>query len=1255
MYPTLFLLVGILVSFVNSITVINVDYRTGVDNASCFTSSSIPCQTLMYTLLNGEYNNQSTTTIAISDGTYNLSELIELKNLDNFVLSGEGIDSTFIVCDNAVNGGGLQFTASELIVISNVTFNDCGQFIESSDTDATSATITFDDCKDVTMIGVRVSQSLYSAAKYNACQGTLIILDSYFTDNGLNNDRNELICINGGAVSITIANNNTVVIVIESSQFTGNSANSGGAIYIETAQTGSSNITITNSVFMDNIALPCETDTKYMIHNGGTGGAISLFDTPSYNNNITIIKSMFTNNTASSGAGVQYHIWSARSKVQQILPVLSLVQSTFDSNIGNTGCAIVITPINVNHDGFLYWVQFEGNIIIDNIIETETTHTGLGTVLVGNIMIMFTGINEFIGNEGSSLVLLSAILQFGKNSETSFVGNTGFNGGAIHVSGQSSLQVDSNNSLLFRDNLALNKGGAIYHYTQDTIWNIPRICFIIDDTNETSKFTFENNTVRKDINAIYSNDVSACKLNKSLNSLLFCQHNWFYGFSDCSKSVNSEPVDLIISNLTDITFQLFPGVRTILPVTVTNIFGTNVTEDIVLVADTDSLNVTINPATGLISNNRIELFGNVNTSGELYLQTNNRIGTNLSYNIQSCPPGFLQQLESDKCECVINGFVQGTIICNSEQLTSALVITNCISQFEQNDSKLVAGTCPFLMSTATSGQFLLPQDPSKVEELVCGQMNRHGVLCGKCKQGYSPAAYSYLYECVKCDNKLNSWMIYLVTQYLPIVLFFLIVTFLNLTIVSPASNVLLFFVQVTSLSNAYIYNSFVNRYALGETVGITVVNVYSTINGIWNLDFFRAFVPPICLFENQNAVIVVFLDYLAAFFPFILVIITYLLIVLYNKNVRLLVWLWKPFQYCLNKVHDKFQSRTSLVDVFVTFFFLSYAKIVATTFRFLQYVFVYDIHGNILEAVYFYDGSIKLFQGIHLPFGILAIISFLTVVLFPPILLTFWQFKWFQKILEKLHLRNQALVTFVEVIQSGFTDGRDGTKDRRFFAGFYFILRIILFGPTTVIPQVFIMITIPFIVYTFGIIVVVIFQPYQNSFFNKLDVIVLLLLIVGTFAFILSLFFVISGAPASSIAPFMYVASILSYIPLIYMLGYVLKWFLTVTKICKCNRDNQDEEYKATRRQTIFERNGITSSLFSIPDRIIQPEIYQSLIITKKNTTFKTDETSKTNSTTSSTINSNYVNNESPAATQHASLNLERTPRKYLEMSVYSH
>ena len=1220
--------------------IVYVDEADGIDKPICLTgNSSTPCGTLEYALLGVSNYVLDSIKILISSGHYSLTEQMQFNETKTFILSGQGSEDTVIACFG--HGGGIVFNACENITISNATFVGCGKNRSVELMEESSPSLSFNICRDVSIVDTHITQSYSSAVRFDSCIGLVLLKNSRFTDN--NNHPTD--CTRGGGVNIEPVDEGR--IQIDSCTFIGNQASTGGAMYIEINQPTITDVQvmISNSVFVENVASQCDqNDENYL---DGTGGGLSLFVTTLQPNTtvITIINSTFTNNTAITGAGVQYYIWNSRSTVQLSVPILSIVGSVLDGNFANIGSGVLVSPVNFNSDGFRYHVNFEDNIFIDNIVQANRVHTGIGTVVLRNININLTGVNQFIGNDGSALVLLNSILKVEDSSKTHFISNIGFNGGGLQLNEESSLLIGRNTFMLFDGNLVSGRGGAIYYSTLDTFWKLPHSCFLqyIQGSNS-SIFIFSENKARNEINAVYSNALSQCIIEsngESDTSLIFCQNNWVYNSSSCRESIISEAVDFVFDSNKTNTLDLFSGTPAVVPVTAIDFFGTNLTENIALSAETgENDDANVNPNFGIVSNNNIELAGKQNTSGSLHLQTRMPpfVEIDIPYHIQQCPPGFIATSDN-KCQCAEVPYTEGTLVCNNENLISQLIITNCMSSYGSNDSILVAGTCQFLFGYANSSRITLPQDPSLVEEAVCGPLNRQGVLCGACKDGYSPAAYSYLNECTKC-NEVSGWFVYIAAQYMPIFVLFVLVTVFNLTIITPATNAFLFLSQVSSLSNAYVFDSFLTNYALGDTQGPILVKFYYFINGFWNLDFFRSFVPPICLFEKQNALVVVFLDYIAAFFPLTLLIATYMLIVLYNKNFRLIVWGWKPFELCLSKVHTNFQPRASLVDVFVTFFVLSYLKIIATTFRFLQYVFVYDINGNILDVVYYYDGNIKLFHGIHIPFAVLSLVTLFTVILIPPILLTCYQFRWFQKLLEKLHLRSQALITFVEVIQSGLADGREGTKDRRFFAGFYFILRLLIFGPTTVITNTFVRTLVPLAVYALGIIVLVVTRPYRKSFYNKLDVCILLNLLFSSFVFILSLVFSLSGASGSTIAPLMYLTYTIGSIPIVFMIGYVIRWICITTKICKgkCITNSRNDEFSAAAG-----KSKLSASTFSAPDRIIQPEFYQSLMVDDQRVNSIQTDTKNSKKTTTDDVEGDF-------GEEYVYLDLDKSH----ELSVYS-
>lgn len=1185
---------------------VTVSDSNGVDDSSCLynsTGSINACRTLSYAFQGIITSSISSVEINVLNGQYNLTsnDLFTFDDMNMFSLSGQGMNYTIITCDHG-NGGGILFNKSRNIFISNVSIIGCGDL-----SGIQRAALNFINCTNISLLGVHVSMSMYSAVKIESFNGKLAIGDSVFDDNGWSNDTEK-----GGATQITVYGNTDTEITISSCLFINNTAITGGAVYIEILEQHNTFtlVAILDSNLTSNRAYTGVWDSRDMSMDGH-GGAVHIV-IGSDMTIVTILRSTISHNTATSGAGVNFYIRNGGA-VNGSSALMTVTESRFISNTASVGSAMVLSSLNVNCNK-QDKVILDGNVVSNNTAEDGSGHE-IGTIILRYISVLFKGRNEFGNNQKSAFVFLNAVGHFMQGSETTFTNNSGFNGGALQMYGESSLTVDSDSSLAFIGNTVTHKGGAIYYETFDNIFSLPRDCFFQITNSSNIFFTFLDNHARNVTNALYSNAVSSCIIpgdeeGSIVDSLLFCQKNWHYISSNCNESIESEPVDFILSNLTNSVLGLYSNVRTSLPVMVIDIFETNVTDDITLNVNTISkANVYTNPSSGVVSNNTIELIGNQESTGIIHLQTTSTPykTVDIPFSILLCPPGFRASNGSTKCQCVENAYTEGALTCDENALTSKLQITNCMSQLAPNDSTLVVGSCPFLMSSATSATIPLPQDPYEVEEAVCGKMNRRGVLCGQCKQGYVPEAYSYQYTCIKCDHIARSWVVYLSAQYIPILVLFLLITFFRLTIVSPASNAFLFFCQTSSLSNAFVINSFISKYAFGDKLGTLSAEIYNTVYGIWNLDFFRAYLPPICLYHKQNALFVVFIEYFNAFFPFVLVIIAYILIVLYDKNFRIIVWAWRLFSMCTRKFNAKFQSKASLVDAFVTFFVLSYLKITATAFRFLQFVFVYNINGKILRTVFFYDGSVTVYQGIHLVLSILAIFTIITISFLPPFLLTCYQFKWFHSILEKCHLRSQALVTFVEVLQSGFTDGRNGTKDRRYFAGFYFILRIAIFGPTTVIPQVTIRIIIPFAVYSIAAAVLIMFPPYQKSFFNKLDVLVLLNYLVITFLILLSLIIALSGGPGDTINPFMGLAYIFAVIPFVYVIVYFMRWLLITFKIWRGNSHNNTE--------TEFTEREIFDSTFSAPDRIIHPTLYQSLVVPKEsNDSHKTTkkETDKT-------------------------------------------
>ena len=215
--------------------------------------------------------------------------------------------------------------------------------------------------------------------------------------------------------------------------------------------------------------------------------------------------------------------------------------------------------------------------------------------------------------------------------------------------------------------------------------------------------------------------------------------------------------------------------------------------------------------------------------------------------------------------------------------------------------------------------------------------------------------------------------------------------------------------------------------------------VFATAFGIWNLDFFRMLIPPICL--PLTAMQVIALDYLVAAYPLLLLVCFYVLVTAHDRGCRLVVRLWRPFLWCSARIRQQWNIRHSIIDAFATFLLLSYIKFLSVSGDLLLTTPVFNIHGSRIGHFMYYDGTVEFMGPQHMPYFIIAIIIFVIAIMFP-LLLILYPMKWFQVFLNKCHLNSPGLRMFMECFQGYYRDRSDGGWECRYFSALFPILRI---------------------------------------------------------------------------------------------------------------------------------------------------------------------------------------------------------------------
>ena len=353
---------------------------------------------------------------------------------------------------------------------------------------------------------------------------------------------------------------------------------------------------------------------------------------------------------------------------------------------------------------------------------------------------------------------------------------------------------------------------------------------------------------------------------------------------------------------------------------------------------------------------------------------------------------------------------------------------------------------------------------------------------------------SYRYERVECLGSIYGWLLYFTLVLVPVAIFFLVIIACNIRATAAHMNAFICIVQITLHT--------INRNIGGVHTNFEKLAV--TLLGIWNLDFFQYTFPPFCIGKNYSTLRVLSFDYINAFYPLALLIITYICIELYDKNYRLFRAVWLPFGLCLSFIQKHLSvklhinAKLNVLNAFATFIILAYCKILHTNFALLTPMQLFESNGSPPSGTRYtlYNASVPYLGEEHKPYFILAIIVLLVFNIFPMLLLLLYPTKTFQKLLNCFpRMRWDYLHIFMDFFQGCYKNGTNNTQDYRYFAGLYLLIRLIhhtsiyyIDGSYTITSILSLIVSI-----LFGVL-----RPYRKDFYNRLDCMFFVLLTFGS-------------------------------------------------------------------------------------------------------------------------------------------------------------
>ena len=412
--------------------------------------------------------------------------------------------------------------------------------------------------------------------------------------------------------------------------------------------------------------------------------------------------------------------------------------------------------------------------------------------------------------------------------------------------------------------------------------------------------------------------------------------------------------------------------------------------------------------------------------------------------LDECPPWFTWDNKSLQCACSDTMEYEIMYTCDQRRQILFLQLGYCAFQDSTTNGTVVAA-CPYVFPDhlIVDERIPLPNKSSELNQFICGNLNRDiGThLCGRCTNGTGPSIYSAGNQCVSC-SAVNI-VYYLLLQYLPTTILFVAIIVFRINVTSAPMAHYVLFCDIIVL----FFRSSVGAQPKYFSIFIKPVLV---LNAIWSFDPLYFVSPPICVSKHIQEIYIPFLDTVAAFYPFILLLLTYVGIELHAHDCKPVVHLWTLIHKPFVRFRKTWDPNASVIQAFATLFFLSYAKFVLVVYEAAVMSNVINEQGHVVTRLSYIDPSVHFFSQKYYHLLILSILITFLIILPPILLLIVYPTCLFKKISTCLKPRcNVSIQTFVDTLHGCYKDGTNGTRDYRAVSGY--LLVVFAFFPTVFI------------------------------------------------------------------------------------------------------------------------------------------------------------------------------------------------------------
>ena len=222
-------------------------------------------------------------------------------------------------------------------------------------------------------------------------------------------------------------------------------------------------------------------------------------------------------------------------------------------------------------------------------------------------------------------------------------------------------------------------------------------------------------------------------------------------------------------------------------------------------------------------------------------------------------------------------------------------IPYCVT-YSDNTKLLSLTKCPYFQpnrhNVTQRDKIILPRNLSQLNDYMCGPLNRKGLVCSECANGFGPSVTSFGYKCANCTDAWYRLPLFLFLEFIPITVFYLIILVFQIRVTSAPMPCFIMYAQFvvialdSSTSTTPLLQNIIPKEEwnsrLDMRIGLLLYRVF-------NLEFGHYLIPPFCISRKLKSIHLACLGYISAFYPLILIYLTWVSVELHGRNFRLLV------------------------------------------------------------------------------------------------------------------------------------------------------------------------------------------------------------------------------------------------------------------------------------------------------------------------------------------------------------------------------